>query len=204
MESFRRARHSLPRKGSGEPGGLLKRMIRSSVRLFWMALCSLPVVAQTQVDLRTQSKNVDFQAAAFTKPFKSGAVLPLTCTQAELFFLTSATPETNVFGCPNGGWTSEGAGALSRSRTLATRWAHGLSWICPPDLECCWRLATRVIASSFNPAWIPRSFRLAVQTNLGDRYYVRRPGAPARLIRVCSHRRCRLTRLERSWIGNAM
>ena len=95
-------------------------MIRSSVGLFWVALCSIPLAAQTQVDLRTQSKNVDFQAAAFTKPLKSGAVLPFTCTQAELFFLTSASPGTNVYGCPNGSWISEGAGGVITIKNTGT------------------------------------------------------------------------------------
>jgi hypothetical protein len=36
--------------------------------------------AQTLVDLRTQSKSVDFSGANTTKPFKSGTVLPATCT----------------------------------------------------------------------------------------------------------------------------
>ena len=95
-------------------------MIRPSVGLFWAAWCCLPLIGQTQVDLRTQSKSVDFQAAAYTKPFKSGAVLPLTCTQAELFFLTSAAPGTNVYGCPNGGWISEGAGGVTTIKNTGT------------------------------------------------------------------------------------
>jgi hypothetical protein len=95
-------------------------MIRSSVRLFWAAWCSIPLVGQTQVDLRTQSKDVDFQAATFTKPFKSGAALPVTCTQSELFFLTSAPPGTNVYGCPNGGWVAEGGGGATTIENTGT------------------------------------------------------------------------------------
>ena len=95
-------------------------MIRSSVRLIWAACWSIPLAAQTQVDLRTQSKVVDFQAAAFTKPFKSGTVLPLTCTQGEMFFLTSAAPGTNVYGCPNGGWVSEGGGGVTTIKNTGT------------------------------------------------------------------------------------
>jgi len=87
-------------------------MVRTSVGFIWAVCWSIPLAAQTQVDLRTQSKDVDFQAATFTKPFKSGSALPMTCTQAEMFFLTSATPGTNVYGCPNGGWVSEGGGGL--------------------------------------------------------------------------------------------
>jgi hypothetical protein len=113
MQFFERKRSILPGEDIGRAEEIFRNaMIRSSVRLFWAACWSVPLVAQTQVDLRTQSKSVDFQAAAFTKPFKSGSTLPLTCTQRELFFLISAAPGTNVYGCPNGGWVSEGAGEL--------------------------------------------------------------------------------------------
>jgi hypothetical protein len=95
-------------------------MIWSSKRFVWAACWSIPLAAQTQVDLRTQSKAVDFQAAAFTKPFKSGTVLPLTCTQGEMFFLTSATPGTNVYGCPDGGWVSQGGGGVTTIKNTGT------------------------------------------------------------------------------------
>jgi len=95
-------------------------MVRSSVGFIWAVCWSVPLAAQTQVDLRTQSKNVDFQAAAFTKPFKSGTALPMTCTQGEMFFLTSAAPGTNVYGCPNGGWVSEGGGGVTTIKNTGT------------------------------------------------------------------------------------
>lgn len=95
-------------------------MIRSSVRLIWAVCWGVPLVAQTQVDLRTQSKAVDFQAAPYTKPFKSGAALPVTCTQAEMFFLLTAPPGTNVYGCPNGGWVSEGGGGVITVQNTGT------------------------------------------------------------------------------------
>ncbi len=65
-------------------------------------LCALLVfssAAQTLVDLRTQSKSVDFSSAASTKPFQSGTVLPANCTTGQMFFNTSAAPGANVFGC---------------------------------------------------------------------------------------------------------
>jgi hypothetical protein len=95
-------------------------MIRSRVGLIWAACWSLPLAAQTQVDLRTQSKTVDFEAAPYTKPFKTGSALPVTCTLAEMFFLTSAAPGTNVYGCPNGGWVSEGGGGVTTIKNTGT------------------------------------------------------------------------------------
>ncbi len=56
-------------------------------------------VAQTQVDLRTQAKQVDFTAALHTKPVKTGGALPTTCTLGEMIFLTSAPPGANLYAC---------------------------------------------------------------------------------------------------------
>jgi hypothetical protein len=60
---------------------------------------AIPAGAQTQVDLRTQSKNVDFSAAASTKPFRTGTELPATCSVGEAFFKTDATPGQNLYSC---------------------------------------------------------------------------------------------------------
>jgi len=77
--------------------------------------------AQTQIDLRTQSKNVNFQAAPYTSPLESGSSLPSTCNPAQLFFLTSAAAGANVYGCvavnmwaaQGGGSSGGGSGALT-------------------------------------------------------------------------------------------
>ena len=57
------------------------------------------VSAQTKVDLSNQSRNIDFSAAALTKPFKSGTVLPAACSTGEAFFKTNATAGQNLYGC---------------------------------------------------------------------------------------------------------
>jgi hypothetical protein len=82
---------------------------------FLMAAASLPAAAQTRVDLRTQSKSVDFTAASSTKPLKTGATLPATCTQGEMFFKTDAPVGQNVYGCVNTDtWQLQaGAGAVT-------------------------------------------------------------------------------------------
>ena len=82
--------------------------------LIQLAWCQTP----TTVDLRAQSKNVDFTAAASTRPFKSGAALPGACSLGEMFYLTSAASGTNVYGCTATNlWTLEGgAGAQAASQ----------------------------------------------------------------------------------------
>jgi hypothetical protein len=54
---------------------------------------------QTQVDLATQAKNVDFSAAIFTKPAKAGAAIPQSCSLGEVFFKTDAPAGQNLYGC---------------------------------------------------------------------------------------------------------
>ena len=89
-------------------------MIRISAiqTIAWFTLAAgIRLAAQTQVDLRTQSKGVDFTAAQSTKPFKSGGTLPATCAQGEMFFLTAASAGTNLYGCTaTNTWTLQTGG----------------------------------------------------------------------------------------------
>jgi hypothetical protein len=68
-------------------------------------------IAQTQVDLRTQSKSVDFSATSSTRTVRTGTALPGACSIAESFFLTNASAGSNLYFCTSANvWTSEGAG----------------------------------------------------------------------------------------------
>jgi hypothetical protein len=65
------------------------------------------------VDLRTQSKSVDFTGATATKPFKSGTALPSTCGVGEMFNLLNAPPGANIYGCmATNTWTIESGAIL--------------------------------------------------------------------------------------------
>ena len=65
---------------------------------------------QTSVDLRTQSKSVDFSGAISTKPMQTGTSLPSTCAVGQFFFLTSAPAGSNVYACNAVNvWTLEGS-----------------------------------------------------------------------------------------------
>lgn len=85
----------------------------SSITL--LAIClGMSVAAQTRVDLSTQSKGIDFQTQPYTKPLKTGASLPSICTPAELFFLSSAPPGSNIYACTAvNSWSPQAPGALS-------------------------------------------------------------------------------------------
>lgn len=60
---------------------------------------------QTQINLGSQGRNVDFTNAPYTKPIKAGSTLPVQCTAGEFFLNTTATPGQNLFACLNGAWT---------------------------------------------------------------------------------------------------
>jgi hypothetical protein len=89
-------------------GGRMRRLIT-----FLMAAASLPAAAQTRVDLRTQSKSVDFTAASSTRPLKAGVTLPATCTVGEMFFKTDGPAGRNVYGCANADTWQLGAGEVT-------------------------------------------------------------------------------------------
>lgn len=75
-----------------------------------LGLLALAAGAQTQIDLRTQAKGVDFTAATSTKPMKTGAALPARCSTGELFFKTDAPAGANVYACSAANiWSVQGA-----------------------------------------------------------------------------------------------
>jgi hypothetical protein len=75
----------------------------------WASQLLLP--AQTALDLRTQTKNVDFSQAATTKPNKIGETLPGACGVGETYFLTGAMAGQNLFFCTaTNTWTQMAAG----------------------------------------------------------------------------------------------
>jgi hypothetical protein len=81
-----------------------------------LVLAAGPTHAQTEVDLKTQTKNVDFTAAITTKPVKAGTALPATCTSGELFFKTNAAPGGNLYLCTAANtWTQNGLPSASQA-----------------------------------------------------------------------------------------
>ena len=76
-------------------------MTRSLYRvcLYVILLAGAGVHAQTSIDLKSQTKNVDFSNAALTRPNKTGTVVPAACSQGETFFKTDAVAGQNLYGC---------------------------------------------------------------------------------------------------------
>jgi hypothetical protein len=70
------------------------------------SLASL-LAGQTEVDLRMQSKNVDFSGASSTKPSQTGNVVPGTCSAGQTFFQLNATAGQNLLLCTStNAWTA--------------------------------------------------------------------------------------------------
>ena len=86
--------------------------------LLWTSIAATGL-AQTALDLRTQSKSVDFSGATSTKPMQTGNSLPSTCAVGQFFFLTSASAGSNVYACnPANTWTVEGNSLAVTSGTV--------------------------------------------------------------------------------------
>ena len=97
-------------------------------RMLLAALAAFTAAAQTQVDLRTQARTVDFGAATSTKPVKTGTALPATCSPGEMFFKTDAPAGSNLYGCSaantwsvQGGVFSQDCGYDTADQTLKCR-----------------------------------------------------------------------------------
>ncbi len=81
--------------------------LRAGLGLWAVSIAALS--GQTLVDLRTQSKSVDFSTATSTKPMQTGNLLPAICAVGQFFFLTTAAAGSNVYACnPANSWTVEG------------------------------------------------------------------------------------------------
>ena len=101
------------------------------------------LAAQTQVGLRTQSKDVDFSGAVSTIPWKVGATLPAVCGVGQGFFNTAASSGQNVYLCTalntwiavaTGVRVTTGAGAPSGNCTVGqdiyTDTVNQDTWLC--------------------------------------------------------------------------
>jgi hypothetical protein len=67
--------------------------------------------AQTQVDLRTQGKSIDFSAAGSTRPAKTGVGVPASCSPGEMYFRLDTTAGQNLLLCTSANtWTAIAGG----------------------------------------------------------------------------------------------
>ena len=78
-----------------------------------LVIGSLGAFGQTRVDLGAQSRDVDFSAMPFVRPFRTSTTLPTTCVTGEMFFDTAAPAGLNTYGCVSANtWALQGPGAV--------------------------------------------------------------------------------------------
>lgn len=74
---------------------------------------------QTLVDLRTQSKSIDFSELSSTKPVQVGTALPATCRVGQIFFNRGATLGANLFACTaTNVWSLQSSGSGGSAERL--------------------------------------------------------------------------------------
>lgn len=84
-----------------------KGWMRSLLVTLAIFVCTPGVRCQTAIDLRTQSKSVDFSNSNWTRPVKTVTSLPPTCNPGELVFVSTSAPGKNLYGCTaTNVWTS--------------------------------------------------------------------------------------------------
>src|ERR1039457_2151707 len=87
---------------------------------------------QTQIDLRTQGKNIDFSSAARTRPSKTGTLVPAACTIGETFVKTDAAAGKNLYVCTAANvWTVQGIEVpdpTGKVNQILTNDGSGLFW----------------------------------------------------------------------------
>jgi hypothetical protein len=86
-----------------------------------LALASLGLHAQTAIDARTQTRNIDFSGAISTTPAKVGTVIPATCAVGQMFFLSNAVAGANLYSCTATNiWSLETGGGGGGSANVTT------------------------------------------------------------------------------------
>src|SRR5271166_1513899 len=101
------ARTTKPTRNCSAPRSVLRVFLSSLLLVLFGGVCAL-YGQLTQLDLRLQSRDVDFSGASATKPFKSGTGLPSSCGQGEMYYRLDASAGMNVYGCTStNNWTLE-------------------------------------------------------------------------------------------------
>lgn len=88
-----------------------------------LVACIVPrAVGQTRVDLRTQGRDVDFSAASFTKPVKTGTTLPSSCEVGEMYLLLGAPEGRNLYACMSTStWSLQASGDSQSAASVASQ-----------------------------------------------------------------------------------
>ncbi len=106
---------------------------RTALRCVCVAAAMIGAASgQTQIDLRTQGKNIDFSSAARTRPSKTGTLVPAVCTIGETFVKTDAAAGKNLYICTSANvWVVQGGAGpdpTGKADQILTNDGSGLFW----------------------------------------------------------------------------
>jgi hypothetical protein len=91
------------------------------------------MVAQTRLDLKSQSKNADLSQSGATAPVQTGATLPVHCSAGQLYFLSSNAPGRNLYGCAaTDTWTPMWGNLTPGSGIAQSQSGGGFVWSADP------------------------------------------------------------------------
>jgi hypothetical protein len=109
-------------------------------------------LAQTQINLQNQGRDVDFSAAPSTKPAQTGTSLPTTCSPGAVYLLLNSIPGQNLYVCTTGNvWSLQTGGSGSSPNALglsATGSALSIGANCSAVSPCNVRVGSTVFAFS--------------------------------------------------------
>jgi len=89
---------------------LAQNRIRGLLLINVLGACIIAAQTGTKIDLQNQARGVDFSAAPYTKPAKTGTALAPTCLTGEAYILTTAAPGANLYICTGTNtWSLQGA-----------------------------------------------------------------------------------------------
>jgi hypothetical protein len=131
----------MSRKFSMLLNGILVALIAANVAL-----------AQTQINLQSQGRDVDFSAAPSTKPAQTGMLLPASCSVGAVFVSLSNPPGQNVYVCTSSNvWSLESGGIGSSPNVLAVSASGNVLSVgasCTATAPCNIRIGSTVSAFS--------------------------------------------------------
>jgi hypothetical protein len=119
-----------------------------------VSLLAVSAAGQTQIDLRTQAKDVDFSGASSTKPIQTDTSLPAVCSLGQTFLLTSASLGQNLYMCTAANvWTRQGGAAMLAQLadftvTYTTAQTLAIGANCSTATPCNVRIGTTVYSFS--------------------------------------------------------
>jgi hypothetical protein len=109
--------------------------------------------AQTQINLQSQGRDVDFSAAPSTKPAQTGALLPVTCSTGAVFVSLSNPPGQNVYICTSSNvWSLQANGGGAAPNVLgvsAVSSALSIGANCTSTSPCNVRVGSTVFAFTY-------------------------------------------------------